>query len=695
MPDFLFEIGLEEIPARMLAAAERELATRVEALLREHRLLDQTDATFHVISFSTPRRLAVLVSGVIAHQPDLEEEVVGPSWKIAWQQDSFSPAAIAFARKIAVSTDALRKIATPKGEYVGATVLRKGEAASAILAAELPACVGGLPWPKNMYWREGKPERFVRPVRWLVALLDAEIVPFVFAGQTAAALSRGHRILHGDAPVVLHHATEYAERLRQAFVLVDSADRRHIIRKALDRVTRLIPDARWREDAELIETVVHLTEWPTVLAGSFEAEYLALPQEVLVTVMRDHQKYFAVEDARGALLPHFLTVLNTEVDEAGQAIIRHGNERVLRSRFKDAQFFWSADQKTPLTERVELLRAVTFQKELGSYFWKTEQNLRIAEIVSKMLQSRGKVLNHAALLQAVLLAKTDLTAELVKEFTELQGIVGGLYARTQGLGETVAAAIYAQYTPASMEDTLPAAIEAQILGLVDRIQTIAAMFSIGNIPSGSRDPFALRRAGNAIVRILAESALPLYLSELVEAAGQAQTAVAGFLRERLSFYLKETRGFSYDVIAAVLAADADDVPDACARCEALSAVRGSQNFMAVAAAYKRIRNILDQAKQSGDEWSAAHNALLVEPEEQALLAASVQLAEQVRSLRLRHEYRQALEAIADLAPAVDAFFAKIMIMAPQQELRAARLGLIASVLTSISGIADFAEIVIA
>lgn len=692
MPDFLLEIGLEEIPSRMLAAAQQDMAARVEALLREHRLLDPESTT---TSFSTPRRLAVQVSGVIPRQPDMEEEMIGPSWKIAWQQESFSAAATAFARKAGVAVDALRKIATPKGEYVGATVLRQGEAASAILAATLPACVAGLSWPKNMYWREGKPERFVRPVRWLIALLDSEIVPFQFAGQTAANSSRGHRILHGEEAVVLRHATEYSDRLREAFVLVDPADRRHIIRKALDRATRLIPNARWREDAELIETVVHLTEWPTVLSGAFEAEYLALPQEVLVTVMRDHQKYFAVEGASGELLPHFLTILNTEVDDQGQAIIRHGNERVLRSRFKDAQFFWNADQKTPLTQRVELLQAVTFQKELGSYFWKTEQNLRIAEVVSKTLQSRGKVLDHAALLQAVLLAKTDLTAELVKEFTELQGIVGGLYANAQGLGETVAAAIYAQYTPASMEDSIPSTLEAQILGLVDRIQTIAAMFSIGNIPSGSRDPFALRRAGNAIIRILAESALPLRLSELIAAAGQAETSVAGFLRERLGFYLKEARGYSYDVIAAVLAADADDVLDACARCEALTAVRGSADFMAVAAASRRIRNILAQAKQSGSDWSTAENALLTEPEEQALLAASTRLTEQVRAFRQRHEYPQALEAIAGLAPTVDAFFAKIMVMAPQAELRAARLSLIDSVLASISGIAEFAEIVIA
>ena len=692
MPDFLLEIGLEEIPARMILAAQQELATRVEMLLREARLLEDSAL---IRSYSTPRRLAVRVTDVITLQPDIEEEMVGPSWKIAWQQESFSPAAAAFARKAGVSVSQLRKVITPKGEYVGATVLRKGESAQAILMAGLTSCIGGLYWPKNMYWRAGKPERFVRPVRWLVALLDEEVIPFSFAGYTAANLSYGHRILHGPEAVTLANASAYEDRLKSAFVLVSPEERRHNIRKALDRVTRTVGGARWREDEELVETVVHLTEWPTVLLGTFETEYLSLPQEVLVTVMRDHQKYFALEDSNGELFPHFLTVLNTEVDAEGQSIIRHGNERVLRSRFKDAQFFWNADQKSMLTERVEMLRNVTFQKDLGSYHWKTEQNLTIAETVSKILADRGKVFDKSALLQAVLLAKTDLTAELVKEFTELQGIVGGLYARTQGLGETVAQAIYSQYMPASMEDAIPMTIEAQILGLVDRIQTIASMFSIGNIPSGSRDPFALRRAGNAIIRILAESQMPLRLEELIAAAGQAQDHVAPFLRERLSFYLRETRQFSYDVIAAVLATGDGDIPDICARCEALTTVRGSANFMAVAAAYKRIRNILDQAKESGMDWSSEEKALLREPEEIALSEAVSRLSAESDVLRQKRAYQQALESIAGIAPEVDAFFTKIMVMTTERPLRAARLQLIETLLSSISGIADFSEIVIA
>lgn len=686
------EIGLEEIPARMIAAAEAELARRVEKLLSSQRLLEPE---YTVQSFSTPRRLAVLLSGVRAQQSDAEENLTGPSWKVAFQNGEPTAAALAFAKKAGVEVAALRKVETAKGEYVGATVQRKGETASDLLAAHLPVEIAALYWPKNMYWRLDKPECFVRPMRWLLALLDEQVVPVTYAGITAGNSSRGHRVLHGESPVVITRPTEYVAALCGAYVVADPAQRRHSIRKELDRVTRTVAGARWREDAVLIETVVHLTECPTVLLGSFEPEYLALPEEILVTVMRDHQKYFAVEDSDGKLIEYFLTVLNTVVDDQGQAIIRHGNERVLRSRFKDAQFFWNADQKIPLTERVEMLKAVTFQKDLGSYFWKTEANLAIAEKLVEIVSTRGKVVDKTALMQAVLLAKTDLTAELVKEFTELQGIVGGLYARAQGLGETVALAIYAQYSPASIEDAIPATIEGQLLGIVDRIQIIAAMFGIGNAPTGSKDPFALRRAANAIVKILAESDLPLTLSEVVSLAGGSAESVNAFLRERLSFYLKDVRGFAYDVVASVLAAGADDARDAMARCEALTAVRGSRDFLAVSAAFKRIQNILTQAAEKQEFPAEDYASALIEAEEKALAAASAKLAVQVAELRELRNYKAALELIATLAPTVDAFFEKVMVMAPDPVLRAARLGLIRSVLESISGIADFSEIVVA
>jgi glycyl-tRNA synthetase beta chain len=698
MADFLLEIGLEEIPARMIAGAEAELGRRVGELLTRERLLG---ADGKITTYSTPRRLAVRVEGLALAQPDIEEQLVGPSWKVAFPNGEAGPAAVAFAKKAGVEVSALSKITNAKGEYVGATVERKGRAAAELLAAELPKESLSIYWAKNMYWRAGKPERFVRPVRWLVALLDSAVVPLEIAGIAAGKESRGHRILQGDSPVAIGAPGDYPEALRAAFVEADVAARRHKIRKALDHVTRAIaetPGARWREDEALVETVVHLTEWPTVLYGSFEAEYLALPEEVLVTVMRDHQKYFAVEDVQGKLAPHFLTVLNTQVDEEGRAIIRHGNERVLRSRFKDAQFFWETDQKIPLTERVEMLKSVTFQKELGSYFWKTEGNLSVVRELAAAVKRNGAIaFDEIGLLMAAELAKTDLTSELVKEFTELQGVVGGLYARTQGLGETVAEAIYAQYMPASTEDAIPATVEGQLLGLADRIQTIMAMFGIGSVPTGSKDPFALRRAANAIVKILAESGLPLSVSEVIAASGAGSEAVGSFLAERLSFYLKDVRGFAYDVVSAVLAARADDVRDAIARAEALTLVRGSDDFVAISAAFKRIKNILRQAAEKGDlaAAGAVSESALIQAEERNLLAESTRLAVTVAELRRERNYGAALEAIATLRPAVDAFFDKVMVMDPNPELRAARLALIQSVLDGFSGIADFSEIVIA
>jgi glycyl-tRNA synthetase beta chain len=678
----------------MIAAAEAELARRVETVLTRQRLRGEPAA---VTSYSTPRRLAVHVAGVLAQQLDMQEQLTGPSWKAAFPDGQPGPAALAFARKAGVPVTALEKITTPKGEYAAATVQRPGQSALKVLSDALGQEIGALTWPKTMYWRANKPERFVRPLRWLLCLLDETVVPLEFAGIRAAGLSYGHRVLYGDRPVPIARPAVYLASLEAAFVVADVAVRRHRIRKALDAATRTLPGARWREDEVLVEQVTHLTEWPGVLLGNFQPEFLALPEEVLVTVMRDHQKYFALEDTQHALAPHFLAVLNTEVDAGGMAIIRHGNERVLRARFNDARFFWNYDQKIPLEQRLEKLKTVTFQRDLGSYFNKTESNLRMAKALAAEVAARGIPLDQAALEQAVRLAKTDLTTELVKEFTELQGIVGGLYARAQGLGETVAQAIYSQYLPASMEDPIPATVEGQILGVADRMATIAEMFAIGLEPSGSKDPFALRRAANGVIKILAESGLPLTIAELeaialksLERAG----AVGEFLKERLDFYLREVRGYAYDVVNAVLSAGLTTVRDAIARAHALTQVRGSDDLVAISTAFKRIKNILRQAEAKQDQYlDSVGPDYLDEPAEQHLYQAAAKVAPQVEALGARQEYSQALERIATLRPAIDSFFDQVMVMTPDPGLRKNRLALIASVLSDFSRIADFSEIV--
>ncbi|MBV9610206.1 MAG: glycine--tRNA ligase subunit beta, partial [Acidobacteria bacterium] len=495
MPDFLLEIGLEEVPARMIDAAEVELSQRVSDLLARERL----NASTRVTGFSTPRRLSVLATGIAAAQPDAAEQVLGPSIKVAFKDGQPTPAALAFAKKVGVDVGRLLKVEMPKGEYLGANVVDRGRAAAEVLAETLPKEILSLYWPKNMYWRS-KSERFVRPVRWLVAMLDGEVVPMELAGKPAQKGTYGHRILAGATTV--HSAAEYARTLEGVKVIVSRQARLERIRKALDAATRAVPGARWREDADLLDTVVNLTEWPSVILGNFDREFLSLPEEVLVTVMRDHQKYFAVEDASGKLAPHFLAVLNTDGDPNG--IIRHGNERVLRARFNDARFFWETDQKISLRDRVPLLKAVTFQKDLGSYYDKTVRLQELSARISQRLGDSGMQVRPGVVHKASWLAKADLTTELVKEFTELQGIVGGLYAKVQQLDpsmpeatrQAIGDAIYDHYKPESMEDRVPRTFEAAIVSIADKADSIAGMFALGLQPTGSKDPFALRRQAN-------------------------------------------------------------------------------------------------------------------------------------------------------------------------------------------------------
>ncbi len=693
MSEFLFEIGLEEVPARMIASAEAELARRMTALLERERLIA---AGAEVKSYSTPRRLAVLVLDVAAKQEDLAEEMLGPSAKIAYKNGVATPAAVAFAKKAGVAVEALRTVETPKGEYLAATSLKPGRTAAEVIAEGLPKELAGIYWAKNMYWRPGKPERFVRPVRWMVALLDDAIVPVEFAGYTASNVTYGHRVLAGANAITLAQPADYAATLEKAFVLADVEARRHKIRKALDHVCRTLPNTRWREDHELVDKMTHLTEWPSVIAGSFDPEYLTLPEEVLVTVMRDHQNYFAVESADGKLAPHFLAVLNTVATPEGEAVIRHGNERVLRARFNDARFFWEFDQRVPLVERVELLKNVTFQKDLGSYAAKTDRVVSLCDRLATVLISRGVQLDYNRLKDAASLAKTDLTTDLVKEFTELQGIVGGLYAKAQGFSKATCDAIYDQYRPVSMEAPLPRTVEGSVLAIADKADSIAGMFGLGLEPTGSKDPFALRRAANGIVKILAESGLTLTLSEVVTDIGADSVVAAkitAFFAERLEFYLREVRGQAYDVVAAVMKAGADDVRDAVARSEAVSSVRASADFAAVSAAFKRMKNILAQAGASG--YGTVDVALLVDATEVALAERSGAVASKVEEHRATREYVVALEAIASLRPQVDAFFESVMVMAPEAEIRANRLALLAKITGDFSRIADFSEIVVA
>jgi glycyl-tRNA synthetase beta chain len=710
MPDFLLEIGCEEIPARMIDAASQELRERVAALLVRERLGGGA-----ITTFETPRRLAILASGIASAQEDVTEQVTGPSAQVAYKDGQPTPAAHAFAKKAGVDISQLETVSTPKGEYLIAKVTRKGRSAAEILADSLPKEIATIYWPKNMYWRKPN-ERFVRPVRWLVAMLDAQTISLEFDGIPAGAQSRGHRILTDSAVNISRAGSAYVDALRAAKVL-GRAEREQQIRKALDAATRTIPGAHWREDKLLLDTVVNLTEFPSAILGAFDSQFLALPEEVLVTVMRDHQKYFAIQDANGKLLPHFLAVLNTDSDPQG--LIRHGNERVLRARFNDARFFWETDQKKSLLERLESLKHVTFQKDLGSYYDKTQRVQRLCSWLNEQLKQRGVIVRPGVVHKAACLAKTDLTTELVKEFTELQGIVGGLYARVQQLDTSlpeatrlaIADAIYDHYKPESTDDSVPRSLEGAVLSIGDKADTIAGMFALGLVPSGSKDPFALRRQANGIVKVIAEKKLPLRLRELMQDArtgyhkSQAEkkfvddekylASIETFFRERLEFYLRDVCGYAYDVVKAVLGADSDDVVDALARAEAVKRVLHMPEFQAIGAACKRMRNILRQADEKGIAPAANAEPLPDSAQEEKDLFTYLQLSGgNVEDYRKKKEYLPALQLLASAREPVDKFFDKVMVMVEDQRVRANRLALLRMLLKEFSTIADFSEIVI-
>jgi glycyl-tRNA synthetase beta chain len=707
MPDFLLEIGCEEIPARMIDGASAELESRVSDLLKRERLEASS-----VSRYDTPRRLAVLATGISSTQPDVTEKLIGPSVNVAYKDGQPTPAAQAFARKAGTEVSRLETVTTPKGEYIAATVTKTGRKAAEILAELLPKEINAVYWPKNMFWRTPS-ERFVRPVRWLVAMLDGEIIPLEFDGINAGSSTRGHRII-GEANVEIPRASEYTSALRSGKVL-DREQRLQQIRKSLDAATRAIPGARWREDKALLDSVVNLTEWPTAILGGFDPEFLVLPQEVLVTVMRDHQKYFAMEDAQGKLLPHFLAVLNTDGDPQG--VIRHGHERVLRARFNDARFFWETDQKHPLRERALWLKNVTFQKDLGSYHQKMLRVQRLCSWISEGLRRRGTAVRPGVIHKAALLSKADLTTELVKEFTELQGIVGGLYACVQDLDkgmpnatrQAIADAVYDHYKPESMEDSVPRTVEGAVLSIADKADNIAGMFALGLQPTGSKDPFALRRQANGIVKTIAEHKLPLGITQLFGDAREtyrgspaekkfvakdSAAAIREFFRERLEFYLREARGFQYDVVKAVLAAGSEDVVDAVSRAEAVQEVLEVPEFRAIAAASKRIRNILKQAADKKLRISERVEPLSESANEENALAGYLESnAPKIESFRQNKNYKAALQLLSTAQARVDSFFDKVMVMTDDERVRANRLALLQSLLKEFSTIADFSEIV--
>ncbi len=663
----LIEIGVEEIPDWMIAPAVEQFRDMLGKLLTEHRL----GGTPRVAD-ATPRRIFAIFDDVLEQQPDAEELVLGPAKAAAFKDGKPTGAAMGFARKNGVDVGQLHIETTAKGEYVAVRKRIEGQAAKWVLGEQIAALIPRIYFPKTMYWTGKNGVRFIRPIRWIVALHGDNTIPFEVAGVQAGYYTAPHR--HFGAATVGVNAANYVDQLADYGVVVSAAKRREMILTGI-RQLLMGRGLEAKMDEALLETLVYLTEWPAPILGSFDAGYLSLPEEVLVTVMRHHQKYFSVTDGKGKLAPHFIAVMNIREDPDG--LVRQGNERVLRARFNDARFFWEFDQRKRLADRVQDLANVTFQAKLGSYLDKTN---RVAGVVKEL----G---GNAAAERAALLAKCDLTTDMVKEFTDLQGVVGGLYARAQGEEEAVAQAIYDHYKPVSMEGPIPSTAEGCLVALADKVDTLRGCFAIGLIPSGSKDPFALRRAAQGVVKILVESGLSIPLERL--AAGD--NGLLEFLLDRVRYYFKDVRGFAYDEVNAVLAAGHDDLPDVGKRLAAIQAVRPTADFEPLAASFKRIKNIL---RQAGFEGGGAVDGNLLEAGPEAELAAAFEgLRAQVATFRARKDYRTALALIASLRPKVDLFFDKVLVNAPDEHVRRNRLTLLANLLTEFSVIADFSEIV--
>jgi glycyl-tRNA synthetase beta chain len=698
--ELVFEIGCEEIPAGMLPRAEEELRTNITKLLTAENLIEGVT----VETFSGPRRLTAWVQGLIAKQADVENEVTGPPKSVAYDAAGApTRAALSFAEKQGLQLSDLHTIQTPKGEYLAARQVKRGRTAAEILSEILPRAIHDLTWPRSMTWTGLDGARFIRPIRWILAVLDGKALNFSFGGVTSGNTTHGHRFI-GAGEIAVQDFADYEKKLAKNGVVVRPEIRREKIERELTAAARK-SELQIHEDAALKNLVCYLNEYPSVIEGRFDEQFLNLPDEILITVMRDHQKYFALENKRGELAPSFLAVINLPKDTRG--LVRAGHERVLRARFADAQFFWAADQKKPLADNLPKLERVTYESRLGSYRDKVERVRAIARWLSEQWYSSGMIEARVAEAdRAAELAKCDLTTEMVGEFGELQGIVGGLYARAQGEPDEVADAIYDHYRPVGMTDPIPRNVTGCAVALADKLDSIAGCFTVGVVPTGSSDPFALRRAALGIVKIILERKLPVSLSLGVGAAAKAlhthkpkktmtpeqQQQVLDFILERAKFILRDRDGFAYDEVNAVFRAGADDLVDAQKRLVALKSIRKSKNFEALAVSFKRVRKILEKADLAKLDGRQVQVELFDNDAERELYAGMREAAGNVREAKRAGKYQEALETIAGLRKAVDRFFEDVMVMAQDERIRDNRLTLLGELLKEFTTVADFSEI---
>lgn len=685
--DFFLELLLEEMPAGAIPGAKADLARKFTDEFSQAELTPES-----VVTMASPRRLIVLARGLPLLQEDKVVEVTGPPVEKAFDaQGQATPMAVGFARAQEVAISELIRVRGSRGQVVMARKTVRGRPAAGILAEIVPRILHSMTFPKMMRWGAGR-EAFVRPLHRMITLLGEEVVPFEIFGVVSGRATEGHRFF-SEGEVEVRSFEDYMAKMRAGGVEPDGEERAAALLENARALATAVGGSI-EADADLVPMLADLVEWPGLVCGTFDAAFLDMPDEVLTTTMRVHQKYLPVRTPRG-LLAHFIAVMDNREDRRG--LIARGNEWVLNARLADARFFFETDTREPFASRINRLAHLTFHEKLGDYLQKTGRLQELSEAIGPLVTRPDKV--HDAL-EAARLAKIDLTTEMVREFTDLQGIMGGVYCRREGYAEEIWKAVYDHYRPVGAEDEPPRTETGAIVSLADRIDTLAGFFGIGIVPSGSKDPYGLRRAAQGIISIVLSrgwrvdwravfrKAILLYGRAAVRGSSDILAALDIFFADRVRF-LFEKRGFSPDVIASVLAAGSWDFADLADRARALEEARRRENFRSLSLSVKRIANILGDAPVHPPDSRLYHEAA-----EQALALDFDQLSRTTDGLMASRRYPDVVAAMTSLAPALDRFFTDVLVNAPEPPLRANRQALLASIQREFLKFADISEIVV-
>jgi glycyl-tRNA synthetase beta chain len=685
--EMLLEVGTEEIPSGFIPLA---LAGMQEILRREMEVHRVECGAMRAMA--TPRRLT-LYAELEDRQRPLEQERIGPPKDIAFDpQGRPTKAARGFAQKEGVGMEDLETVETDKGAYLCVRKREQGRRTHELLSEILPGLITAIPFPKSMRWA-GLELRFARPIHWILALFNGEVIPLTLGHITSGPLTRGHRFLHPE-PFQVKALDDYLEGLRRASVIVDPQERAELIRRGVYEAAQQV-GGRPLEEEELVEEITYLVEYPVAISGGFEEEYLTLPREVLITAMQHHQRYIPVVDTKGRLLPSFVAVSNTTAHD--MAVVRRGNERVLRARLADARFFFQEDQKVPLEKRVEELQGVIFQAALGTSY---EKVIRIRELAVHLAEELAPE-DKAVVARGAFLCKADLVTGMVGEFPQLQGVMGREYARLESEDPAVAQVISEHYLPRFAGDALPASSAGALVSIADKVDTVIGCFGVGLIPTGTSDPFALRRQTLGVIHIILDKGYRTSLQRMIEQglqpllekierpAEEVRADCLAFFRGRFVGLLV-SQGYPVDVVEAVLASQFDDLVDARHRVEAVAEFRQRPEFEPVAVAFKRVANILKGVDQKGKLDPSRFET----PQEKALHERYQEIAGRFSAMLGGGKYKEALGELAKLRPPIDALFDHVMVMAEDREVRDNRLALLDEIAGLFFQMADFSQLAI-